>query len=688
MNNKIHLRAVYSLVLLAMSILLAYFSGALDRQIDLLKSEKVPNIDYVNDGKNTASIKKSTDHIGVSCVVVEEKSDTFCGATFWTSTVLKEGWDITNFDRLEIGISVANEFDNRQVKLTFKNYNEKYSKSEDVVSQKFNSVTATLDKNKHIYSFPLEFFRVESWWINQYNVHYNDAQTDLSNVQSLDVIYNNLDKIGNYELIVYQAKLHGKWLSLTHVMSIVILIMFISIVILINRQIENQRQLSFMDPLTGLANRRGMQAWVDELNCSQSALKKASLLYMDIDDFKHINDKYGHLIGDILLKTFCKLVQVAINDSTIGDKNLKFTRLSGDEFAIMLVNQDPIITKQLAESIFKQLTAPVHLDGHSINISVSMGVSNDILHSADLKILFGKADAAMYYAKRRGKNSFKEYDANVESEQMSHKRIADELIQQIESDALKLKFLPIYNTLNKHVESVEVVFTSDSELLKHQDTQTLYKIAQEHKLLDAVDAWTINATLSMLKNNYDAIAQLGVKFCVNVTTLEVANSSFVENLAKQLNYYRIPATWIGIEVSESAASKDYENSCKDLKILRDMEITLTLDEFGVSATSLNHLVHYPVDTLKIHQSFIQNLSSNNEQSSIVVESVISLAKTCKLKIIAEGVNNLDQFYCLEKLGCDMIQGLIFCDPLSIEELLKALKSQTMFSTYASKSIAQ
>jgi diguanylate cyclase (GGDEF)-like protein len=685
--NK-HLITVIALVTLASLTSIAYFAGAFDRSINVFESGKIAKLTEIQEQNNKTHLRENDLGIQVICEIYTDKNESLCGVTLGMAEIVSQGIDITDFDQIRITLFSAQAIQEanqqaqsvKSAKLTLKNYNELYSSKNDIVSQKYNSVSLSLDKPDHTYTIPLHYFQVESWWMRQYGVRFENAQTELSNVQSLEIIATEIDKVGSYVFTVSNFELHGQWVSQTQLLGFILVLLIVCIIVLVDRQREQQRQLSFVDPLTGLSNRRGLQDWVNSLACKDNALKKAALLYLDVDDFKIINDTYGHKVGDDLLKAFCRVVKGSIINVEIHPKDVHFTRLSGDEFAVMLLHATALEAQTLADEILKEFETPLVLSKNKIFVSASMGIADDILNSDNTQELFRKADAAMYYAKRRGKNNVKVFDSQVEHEQVNRKNIAQTLQTQIEQDKIDLRFLPIYSSSSKKVESVELIFDAFSDELKDIELKELLAIAKEFKLQEKLDMWLIKSCFSLLSQHKEDIQALQIRFHINITSFELSDEDYTDLFCQLLLDHDISPETICIEINETAVLEGNEHVDVVLQKFNEMGITLILDDFGVEQTAISQMVKYPIHALKIHESFIQQIDTHEHKSKLVVQSIISMAKTCGLEVIAEGVNNLDQFYCLQEMGCDKVQGLVFCDPLTINELIKGLSSQKMFGS--------
>ncbi|MFC4700445.1 putative bifunctional diguanylate cyclase/phosphodiesterase [Glaciecola siphonariae] len=676
-----HILAILLLILCALSAVFLYLVGAFDYETDALASNKIVDATHLRQGSSVSHVQQTDKGIETICIINSVSSQPICGATLWTSETTGEGWNLNEYTDIEIGITKHTEHAKQKVKLSLKNYNEIYSTPDDVISQKYNSVEMYLNKASNIYTVPLSYFQVESWWMSRYNVEFDTAQVEYDNVQAIEILLKNVNETGIYRITIDSVKLKGQLLGVTHILTILLVILILIIFLLIDRQRANQRKMALIDPLTKLHNRRGLYEWVSALGIHAKQSRVLTVLYMDIDDFKHTNDTYGHLVGDLLLKGFCERVSSAISQHEQADKALIFTRLSGDEFIIIVADADAEYARVLGESILNALVEPLILNDNKININVSMGIASLQHSSSNIKELMRKADAAMYFAKKQGKNQFKIYDSEVEREHFNRQKIADDIAKAIDEDAFELAFVPIFNTHSKQVHSVEVLLKAKSDALSTLDPSLYLSVAKEFALLEALDTWLFESTLKVLNEHSELITKLDIAFCINVSLSELINGKYLKKLQGLIEKHDIAPHWLMLEIS-AGPDETKATDLTDVGFLHDInnaKIALTLDRFGEESLPIEQLSSFPIRNVKLSRKLLDACKDKDSRQRIVVQSIIKLAKNLDISVIAESVDSLEQFYLLESLGCDMIQGNLFCEALSLEELAKGLRNQKAMS---------
>ncbi|WP_395344896.1 putative bifunctional diguanylate cyclase/phosphodiesterase [Ningiella sp. W23] len=683
MKRFTHIHFISALCITSVVLLLCYVFGAFEIRENAFKSNIIKGVHQVYQGGTLSDVTMRDSLVDVICIFPNQNPDPFCGASLHTHEKVGTGVDLSNYTAIELRIRKRSDHDNQKVKLSLKNFNPSYSTLEDYTSHKFNSVEFYLDQEDETYVVPLDYFQVESWWQTRYNVEFDTAQPELTNVQTFELIWKDPSPKSVYRLEITDVVLHGELLELNHILGIIITIMVLVIFLLVDRQRANQRLTSFIDPLTKLLNRRGLVDWLERKIGHNAQERSLAVLYMDIDDFKHTNDSYGHYVGDLLLKAFCKSVNECIKSSHSAINRGKLVRLSGDEFIVVAVDVDSEDATALGEAVLKRLVTPIKLDGNPIKINVSMGVASMYMSTPDTKEIFRQADAAMYFAKKRGKNQVKAYDESVEKEQTNRQKTADKVLHAINNDELALQFMPIFDTDKKQVTQVEVLRKIASPRLPDFSEEELASIATEFSLHEQLDAWVLKKTLRYLSQYSSELDLLGLKFCINVSASELQDRHFSDYLLTLIEQYQVAPSSLCIEISEINTMADHDNVVIAFNALHQAGLTLTIDKFGSSHTILSHLIEYPIDSIKIDRRLIEGLNtaqdSDNSNDYIkaqgLIKSLIGFAKNCQFQCIADGVDTLEQFYLLEKLQCDLIQGYLFSEPLSFEELMQGLKSQ-------------
>jgi len=414
---------------------------------------------------------------------------------------------------------------------------------------------------------------------------------------------------------------------------------------------------SLHDSLTGLPNR---VLFVDRLesalNRSQRSGGLVALLYCDLDRFKNVNDTIGHSGADLLLCEVARRMEIAIR---AGDS---LARLHGDEFVVCAEEIDSWEEAQiLANRLRRDLSKPFILSGREIYLTTSIGIaisSKDNPHSASN--LLENADAAMFVAKKGGRDRIAFYNEEVRSRELSDLAIRDEIRGAIENDELVLHYQPIYDLTSGALLGTEALVR-----WQHPARGLLYPgdfipVAEESGLIVALGSWVIESAMQQAKDWGFGTARQA-KMWINVSALQLERIQIVDEITEQLSRFAIPSHAIGIEITETALIDAQPEIDTRLRILRDLGYSIAIDDFGTGYSSLLYLRRYSADTLKIDRAFVSGLGISRDDTAIVA-SLRSLAAMLELWVVAEGVETQDQLQALRSMGCESASGYLLARP--------------------------
>jgi len=414
---------------------------------------------------------------------------------------------------------------------------------------------------------------------------------------------------------------------------------------------------SLHDSLTGLPNR---VLFVDRLesalNRSQRSGGLVALLYCDLDRFKNVNDTIGHSGADLLLCEVARRMEIAIR---AGDS---LARLHGDEFVVCAEEIDSWEEAQiLANRLRRDLSKPFILGGREIYLTTSIGIaisSKDNPHSASN--LLENADAAMFVAKKGGRDRIAFYNEEVRSRELSDLAIRDEIRGAIENDELVLHYQPIYDLTSGALLGTEALVR-----WQHPARGLLYPgdfipVAEESGLIVALGSWVIESAMQQAKDWGFGTARQA-KMWINVSALQLERIQIVDEITEQLSRFAIPSHAIGIEITETALIDAQPEIDTRLRILRDLGYSIAIDDFGTGYSSLLYLRRYSADTLKIDRAFVSGLGISRDDTAIVA-SLRSLAAMLELWVVAEGVETQDQLQALRSMGCESASGYLLARP--------------------------
>lgn len=426
--------------------------------------------------------------------------------------------------------------------------------------------------------------------------------------------------------------------------------------------------IAFYDQLTGLPNRR-----MFEDNLKKAALltkhnnSTLALLMLDIDRFKTINDTFGHSFGDLILKEIARRIKDAIGSICT------ISRQGGDEFAIILENylhKQEII--QIAEKILSEVEKPITLSGHNIYTSCSIGISLYSPDCTDSETLMRYADAAMYYSKERGKNTYQFYTPELDKSISKKLELETELGKAIENNEFCLLYQPQINILNGSITGAEALIRWMHPVYGCIPPADFISIAEETGMINEIGLWVLkNSCIQAKKLHTDGIKRF--KIGVNISPKQIQHDNFVAQVTEVIKNTGVYPQLIDLEITESASFQNEADMIMKLKELKKLGVKISIDDFGTGYSSLSYLNKLPVDTLKIAQQFVKQIK-NDVNNKAVIASIIAVAQNLKLKVIAEGVEEMYEYDFLKSQGCFDMQGYMFSKPVTIEDMKAMIKN--------------
>jgi len=417
---------------------------------------------------------------------------------------------------------------------------------------------------------------------------------------------------------------------------------------------ERMSYLAQHDMLTDLPNR---VLFVDRLTqaCSQynRSNEGFSILFLDLDNFKTLNDTQGHSAGDSALKHIASRITSVIRETDT------VSRIGGDEFLILLEGEMNLLgTSRMCNKLIDSISEPFVLGGKSHVMTASIGVATCPKDGSDPETLMRRADAAMYRAKDLGRNRFTLYSRKYEEELHERLKVETELRLAIQENDIKLYYQPIVDAKTHKTIYAEGLSRWTNKEGDSISPIVFIKVAEETEIIHKLGESTFRQACEVLKCAQCKQSSPFRKLSVNISAKELERPDFVDDIRRILNQQSASANWFIFEITETALMLNPEQNLKTLKDLKSMGISIAIDDFGTGYSSLSYLKRFPVDIIKIDREFIRDFHVDNQDRHFV-SVIVQLAKILKIKVVAEGVENSHQAEALKKIGCDYLQGFYF-----------------------------
>ncbi|SDO18063.1 putative bifunctional diguanylate cyclase/phosphodiesterase [Alkalicoccus daliensis] len=437
----------------------------------------------------------------------------------------------------------------------------------------------------------------------------------------------------------------------------------------ITEKIEHRKmmeELIYYDALTKLPNRKLFEETLHEaLAASKTANQQLAVLFLDLDRFKFINDSLGHHMGDEFLKLVAqRLAENVQPDGIIG-------RFAGDEFAVLLPGTEEQEALALAKNLNHVMAAPFQVLGHSISVTVSIGVSVYCGKQACSDELIKQADMAMYYAKKLGKNNYKLYSDELDNKTVYKLTLENDLKTAVANGEFVLHYQPVKNLNTGKLEAIEALIRWQHPHLGMVPPDTFIPISEESGQIVSIGNWVLQTACSQIKS-WQKEGYEPFKVCVNISTIQLQHPDFIDMVKETLEKTDLAPEWLELEITESILLEDTANIQESLRKLKAMGISLSIDDFGTGYTSLSYLRQFSFDRVKIDRSFINDIAEGGSGRAIT-STIISLAKKLNMGVIAEGIEEKSQLKYLKEELCENGQGYYFSKPLPPEKLIPGLK---------------
>ena len=434
---------------------------------------------------------------------------------------------------------------------------------------------------------------------------------------------------------------------------------------------QDQQKLSYLaryDPLTGLINRF---LFSDRL---ESAIVRArrdeslvALMFLDLDDFKAVNDHYGHATGDALLKQVAKRIVASVRETdSVG-------RIGGDEFTVILETGSRLEDAgQVATKILDAVAEPYLVGNREMRVTASIGIAMYPLDGDDSQSLLRDADIAMYSAKAAGSNNYQYFTPKLRQSASERLGLIDGLRRAVATgDGLRLVYQPWIDIDNGEVAGVEALLRWEHPDLGMVPTERFVALAEETDLIVPLGLWAMNEACRQIKVWHDSgLDPFAVS--INVSPRQLRRGNLAEVVEQTLERTGLDASWLKLELTERTLVEDTETARRTLERLRAIGVAIAIDDFGTGYSSLSYLKSFPIDAIKIDREFVRD-SVIDPDTATVSESMVTLATDLRLEVIAEGVETREQLEMVRGFGCHLVQGFYISRPLAVDRMPRAIE---------------
>ncbi len=443
---------------------------------------------------------------------------------------------------------------------------------------------------------------------------------------------------------------------------------------------EEIRMLAFFDGLTGLANRA---LFMERLNHAVAAAERHgrifALLFLDLDQFKMVNDSFGHHTGDLLLKKVSETLKkcTRISDTTTGpvrgdDIDTLIARLGGDEFIVLLSDiKKPENAAAVARRILKDMPITHTLEGKQISVTSSIGISVFPEDGNDAETLLKHADSAMYHAKQRGRNTYQFYKKSLNAEVLERFSLEHDLREAISNEEFVFFFQPKLNLSSRKIVGAEALIRWVHPQKGLIQPDQFIPIAEESGVIVDINKWVIQESCRYANKWQNQGLDPG-RIAINLSGYQLPEQNIIEVIKSALQEAELEPSSLEVELTEYTLMQNTSSSRSTLQQMSDLKLRVALDDFGTGYSSLSYLTSFPVNSLKIDRSFVMG-TALSESNQVIIRAIIAMGHSLGIKIIAEGIETEEQFHLLRDLGADEGQGFYFSPPVAENHFIELLR---------------
>ncbi len=415
-------------------------------------------------------------------------------------------------------------------------------------------------------------------------------------------------------------------------------------------------RLAYYDVLTGLPNRSYLRNLISEAIKGCTAGKHVALAFLDLDNFKDVNDTLGHSAGDELLIQFADRLRAQMQPGDV------LGRLGGDEFVLILPDREASEATLVASGITESLVAPFRISTRHVPMSASMGISIYPDNATDIDTLIQQADAAMYQAKRAGRSTWRLFSAEMSGLAKQRLALSAALRSAIVNDGLQLRYQPQVRTADGAIHGVEALARWHDPVLGDVSPAKFIPLAEETGLIEQIGLWSIREACRQMAEWRASGLDIPC-VSVNLSPINFQNTNLAASVAEMLAEYGLPPEVLMLEITESVILNERSVAIETMTAVRKLGVGLSLDDFGTGYSSLSRLAQLPIRELKIDRSFMRDIEQDRGARAIVT-TVVRAGQSLQLTVVAEGVETEGQRALLAELGCDVVQGFLYAPALS------------------------